>query len=192
MGVIKDLTGSFSGGLQLLSGFGMIAKRGTGTIVVLVTEERFRMVRANNLSGSGGANQAYVLGHSDQELARLNEQARIVEPITRRFFGDAGLVSGMRVLDVGSGAGEVSFLAADLVGDTGTIVGVDRASAAVEVARARAIASGRRNVSFREGDAAEIKFDEPFDASSAALSSYFKMILRICSQSLPSTWGQEA
>jgi len=142
----------------------MIAKRGTGTIVVLVTEERFRMVRANNLSGSGGANQAYVLGHSDQELARLNEQARIVEPITRRFFGDAGLVSGMRVLDVGSGAGEVSFLAADLVGDTGTIVGVDRASAAVEVARARAIASGRRNVSFREGDLAEMKFDEPFDA----------------------------
>ena len=88
MGVIKDLTGSFSGGLQLLSGFGMIAKRGTGTIVVLVTEERFPMVRANNLSGSGVASQAYVLGHSDQELARLNEQGRIVEPITRRFFRD--------------------------------------------------------------------------------------------------------
>jgi hypothetical protein len=69
---------------------------------------------------------------------------------------------------------------------------LNASSAAVEVARARAIASGRRNVSFREGDAAEIKFDEPFDASSAALSSYFKMILRICSQSLPSTWGQEA
>jgi ubiquinone/menaquinone biosynthesis C-methylase UbiE len=122
------------------------------------------MVRANNRSGDGGANQAYVLGHSDQELARLNEQARIVEPITQRFFREAGLITGMRVLDVGSGAGDVSFLASDLVGDTGTIVGVDRASAAVEVARARAIASGRRNVSFREGDPAEMKFDEPFDA----------------------------
>jgi ubiquinone/menaquinone biosynthesis C-methylase UbiE len=122
------------------------------------------MVRANNRSGDGGANQAYVLGHSDQELARLNEQARIVGPITRRFFAGAGLVRGMRVLDVGSGAGDVSFLAADLVGDTGGIVGVDRSPAAVEVARARADAARRRNVSFREGDPAEMKFDEPFDA----------------------------
>jgi len=122
------------------------------------------MIRANSRGGDGSANQAYVLGHSDQELARLNEQARIVEPITRRFFGDAGLVPGMRVLDVGSGAGDVSFLAADLVGDTGAIIGVDRSSAAVEVARARAIASGRRNVTFREGGPAEMKFDEPFDA----------------------------
>jgi hypothetical protein len=44
-----------------------------------------------------GPNQAYVLGHSDQELPRLNEQARIVEPITRRFFREAGLVPGLRV-----------------------------------------------------------------------------------------------
>jgi SAM-dependent methyltransferase len=101
-----------------------------------------------------GPNQAYVLGHSDQELARLNEQARIVDPITRRFFREAGLVPGMRVLDVGSGAGDVSFLAADLVGDSGAIVGVDRSSAA----------GGRRNVFFREGDPVEMTFDEPFDA----------------------------
>jgi ubiquinone/menaquinone biosynthesis C-methylase UbiE len=118
----------------------------------------------SNPGGDGGPNQAYVLGHSDQELARLSEQARIVEPITRRFFREAGLVPGMRVLDVGSGAGDVSFLAADLVGDAGAIVGVDRSSAAVEVARARAVASRRRNVSFREGDPVEMTFDEPFDA----------------------------
>ena len=111
-----------------------------------------------------GSNQAYVLGHSDQELARLNEQARIVEPITRRFFREAGLVPGMRVLDVGSGAGDVSFLVADLVGDSGAIVGVDRSSAAVAAARARAFAGGRRNVFFREGDPVEMTFDEPFDA----------------------------
>ena len=73
----------------------------------------------NDPGGDHGPNQAYVLGHSDQELARLNEQARIVEPITRRFFREAGLAPGMRVLDVGSGAGDVSFLAADLVADSG-------------------------------------------------------------------------
>jgi len=61
----------------------------------------------NNPGVDRDPNQAYVLGHSDQELARLSEQARIVEPITRRFFREAGLVPGMRVLDVGSGAGDV-------------------------------------------------------------------------------------
>jgi ubiquinone/menaquinone biosynthesis C-methylase UbiE len=118
----------------------------------------------SNPGGDHGPNQAYVLGHSDQELARLNKQARIVEPITGRFFREAGLVPGMRVLDVGSGAGDVSFLAADLVGDSGAIVGVDRSSAAVAAARARAVAGGRRNVFFREGDPVEMTFDEPFDA----------------------------
>jgi 2-polyprenyl-3-methyl-5-hydroxy-6-metoxy-1,4-benzoquinol methylase len=118
----------------------------------------------SNPGGDHGPNQVYVLGHSDQELDRLSEQARIIEPITRRFFCEAGLVPGMRVLDVGSGAGDVSFLAADLVGDSGAIVGVDRSSAAVAVARARAVAGGRRNVFFREGDPIEMTFDEPFDA----------------------------
>jgi hypothetical protein len=75
----------------------------------------------NNRNVEHSSSQIYVLGHSDQELARLNEQHRIVEPITRRFFLEAGLAPGMRVLDVGSGAGDVSFLASDLVGDTGII-----------------------------------------------------------------------
>ena len=122
-------------------------------------------------------NQVYILGHSDQELARLNEQHRIVEPITRRFFREAGLASGMRVLDVGSGAGDVSFLASDLVGDTGTIVGVDRSSTAVAAASATAIKEGRRNVSFREGDPIEMTFDEPFDAVIVVLSYHSKVIL---------------
>lgn len=58
----------------------------------------------------------YVLGHSDDELNRLAVQARLIEPITRRFFVEAGICAGMSVLDVGSGAGDVSFLIADLVG----------------------------------------------------------------------------
>ena len=44
----------------------------------------------------------------------------------------------MRVLDVGSGAGDVAFLAAALVGLTGEVVGVDRALRGVETARERA------------------------------------------------------
>jgi SAM-dependent methyltransferase len=106
----------------------------------------------------------YVLGHSDRELERLNEQARLIDPITRRFLCAAGIVPGMRVLDVGSGAGDLALLAADLVGDGGEVVGTDRSPAALATARRRAEARPLRNVTFREGDPAEMTFDRPFDA----------------------------
>jgi len=70
----------------------------------------------------------------------------------------------MRVLDVGSGAGDVAFLAADLVRDMGQVVGVDRAPAALVAARGRADALSLRNVSFREGDPADMTCEQPFDA----------------------------
>ncbi len=107
---------------------------------------------------------AYVLGHSDRELNRLSVQARLVDPITRRFFLDAGIVPGMRVLDVGSGVGAVAFLAAEIVGVEGEVVGTDRSSTALDVARDRAEARSLRNVSFCEGDPAEMTFEQPFDA----------------------------
>ena len=70
----------------------------------------------------------------------------------------------MRVLDVGSGAGHVAFLAAEIVGGTGEVVGVDRSVEAVTAASAEAAARGLGNVSFRDGDPAELAFDRPFDA----------------------------
>lgn len=108
---------------------------------------------------------SYVLGHSDRELTRLEAQAQLVEPITRRFLLAAGISAGMRVLDVGSGAGDVAFLLADLVGETGEVVGVDRSAAALSVARVRADERGIVNVSFLEGDPTSIAFAEPFDAA---------------------------
>jgi SAM-dependent methyltransferase len=107
---------------------------------------------------------SYVLGHSDRELERLNRQARLVDPITRRFLCAAGIVPGMRVLDVGSGAGDVAILAADLVGTAGEVVGTDRSPAALATARRRAESRSLRNVAFREGDPTEMIFDRPFDA----------------------------
>jgi ubiquinone/menaquinone biosynthesis C-methylase UbiE len=106
----------------------------------------------------------YVLGHSDRELDRLQTQARLIDPVTRRFFHEAGVGPGMRVLDVGSGAGDVAFLVADLIGESGEVVGADLVAAALETARTRAAARSLRNVSFRMGDPAEMTFERPFDA----------------------------
>jgi SAM-dependent methyltransferase len=105
-----------------------------------------------------------VFGHSELELRRLAFQASLLNPVTRRLLVDAGVTSGMRVLDVGTGVGDVAFLVAELVGDTGSVVGVDRAAAAVAVARRRAEQASLANVSFVEGDPAELTFTDRFDA----------------------------
>lgn len=69
------------------------------------------------------------------------------------------------MFDVGSGAGDVAFLAAELVGSTGEVIGLDRSREALEVARARVAGRSLSNVSFLQGDPATIAFDRPFDAA---------------------------
>src|SRR5215204_2398369 len=92
------------------------------------------------------------MGRSEAEAHRLMLQARLLDRPTRRFLGDVGLAPGMTVLDVGSGVGDVAFAAADLVGPTGRVIGVDANPTIVETARARAQAEDRENVTFVAGD----------------------------------------
>src|SRR3984893_10702010 len=106
----------------------------------------------------------YALGHSEEELERLSRQAQVFEPFTRQLLQQAGLSTGMRVLDVGCGGGDVAFLAAGIVGPSGEVIGVDRAAAAVHRARARVQARHLENVKFLEGDPTEMQFDRLFDA----------------------------
>jgi SAM-dependent methyltransferase len=106
----------------------------------------------------------YALGHSDQELERLNAQARAFEPLTRRLLLDAGITSGMRVLDIGSGGGDVSVLLATLVGPSGSVVGVDTSADAVSHATSRAAAEGITNVSFCASELSSLPFGRDFDA----------------------------
>ena len=77
----------------------------------------------------------------------------------------AGITTGMKVLDVGCGAGDVALLAARLVGPTGSVVGVDNNPAVVETARQRACAAGLSNVSFVPGDLRDVELDNDFEAA---------------------------
>lgn len=106
----------------------------------------------------------YVLGHADAEVRRLLLQGRLYDHYTEEALRLAGLRPGMRVLDIGSGPGDVSFVAARLVGPTGTVLGVDAAPAMVELARARAHEKGLSTVRFTLNAVDTIVLDEPVDA----------------------------
>lgn len=79
----------------------------------------------------------YALGSSDLEHERLMVQARMLRPWTERFLRAGGLAPGMSVLDLGSGIGDVSMLAASIVGPTGQVTGIDRDEVITAKARRR-------------------------------------------------------
>lgn len=112
------------------------------------------------------AGQDYVFdAGASEEAQRLLSQATIADPMTRRFLVEAGLAPGMRVLDLGSGAGNVAMLAAELVGPGGSVVGVDRDPEAVDRARRLIAANGLSNVEVRVADVQTLEGVEAgFDA----------------------------
>jgi SAM-dependent methyltransferase len=112
----------------------------------------------------GPAPQAYALGYSDVEFKRLESQGKLIRGLTEDVLRRAGLRAGMRVLDIGSGAGDVSLLAAELVGPSGRVLGIDRSADAAAVAQRRAAAAGFDHVRFAAADLDTFAPDETFDA----------------------------
>jgi len=111
----------------------------------------------------GNSDSGYQFASSD-ELARLEVQGSALGPATRIILGAAGIRPGMRVLDLGCGVGDVAFVAAELVGPDGRVVGVDRWPEAIARARLRAGQAGLAQVQFVEGDIREPVPGGPFDA----------------------------
>ena len=109
----------------------------------------------------------YLLGHADAEVRRLMLQARLYDGYTEHVLRLAGLRPGMRVLDVGCGPGDVSFVAARLVGPQGAVIGIDAADI-IELARSRAAEQGFSSVRFEQTTVGDFvldrSLDEPIDA----------------------------
>lgn len=91
------------------------------------------------------------LGYSQEELEIIPTEANLAlgcgNPTAL-----ANLREGEVVLDLGSGAGFDCFLAANQVGPSGQVIGVDMTSEMIEKARRNASKSGASNVEFRLGE----------------------------------------
>jgi SAM-dependent methyltransferase len=113
---------------------------------------------------SSSSPDGYALGRSTAETERLIAQHQLYGPFTRQFLSAAGIAAGMKVLDLGSGAGDVALLLADLVGPQGRVVGIDANEDILAVAADRVRAAGWSTVSFDPGTLADLELDRDFDA----------------------------
>ena len=105
----------------------------------------------------------YILGHAAPEIQRLKTQAEILRPITERLLLNAGIQPGMRILDIGCGAGDVAMLAAEKVGAAGSVVAIDRSPEDLRIARDRAQASGLPHIAFEMASAEAFVNKDLFD-----------------------------
>ncbi len=101
---------------------------------------------------------SYVHGTDAVEQQRLDLMNRIInEPSLREL----NLTPGQRVLDVGSGTGQFSRLMARVVGEAGTVIGIEREEKQRATAERLAEAAGETGlVEFRRGDALDLPLAE--------------------------------
>jgi len=121
------------------------------------------------VASDGDPTDAYPLGYTDHEFARLERQGAIFREFTSDVLRRAGLTPGMRVLDIGCGVGDVSLLAAELVGPSGSVLGVDRSQESIAVATRRVTATGyAERINFVVGELGDFlsarQGTAPFDA----------------------------
>ncbi len=108
--------------------------------------------------------RGYVLGHDEQELQRLKNQGDTYRSVTEQAIRLSGVGPGMRVVDIGCGAGDVTLLLASIVGPGGEVIAVDTAREAVEATRQRVDEAGQSNVHFLCEDAGTLMLEAPVDA----------------------------
>lgn len=106
----------------------------------------------------------YVMGHTDHERRRLALQAAVLNPLTDALLRRAGISAGMHVLELGCGVGEVSLIAARLVGPHGRLHCLDFDPKALEIARGRIRSAAHDHVTFEQVDIHEHTPARPYDA----------------------------
>ena len=97
-----------------------------------------------------GRRLTQIVGYKDEWFTGVSERAIESFAGTGNPFAMGELAAGEWVVDVGSGGGIDSLVAARMVGPSGKVVGIDMTPAMLEKARTAAVESGVGNVEFRE------------------------------------------
>lgn len=101
------------------------------------------------------ADASYIIQGGSKGSDRLNVLANATWPTSREFLVRAGLRAGMSCLDVGCGNGEISVRLANLIGGYTSVLGVDRDSAKIHIARQKARELGLSQSRFEVCDVME-------------------------------------
>ena len=128
-----------------------------------IVRDSYGKIAAGNSCGCGCGGSAEKVsknvGYSTEEIGAVPEGANLGlgcgNPVVL-----ASLKEGERVLDLGSGAGFDCFLAANRVGKSGKVIGVDMTPEMVEKARKNASKGGYENVEFRQGEIESLPVDD--------------------------------
>ena len=124
-------------------------------------------IRKKYASVSAEPDQHFVFptgGSWAEDLGYPDELANVPETAVQSFAGVANpfslgpLEPSARVLDLGSGAGTDSLVAAQMVGPQGHVTGIDMTPEMLATARAAAAEMGATNVEFVESEAERLPF----------------------------------
>jgi arsenite methyltransferase len=107
-----------------------------------------------------GRRLAHLLGYPEEWLIGLPESSIASFAGTGNPFSLGALNPGDKVVDIGSGAGFDSLIAARMVSPYGQVVGVDMTAAMIEKARSAAQEAGISNVEFRQGYAETLSVED--------------------------------
>lgn len=81
---------------------------------------------------------SYILLNAEAEEERLALQHSLIEEETRAHLQSSGLAPGMRVLELGCGTGELTFLIASIIGPNGVIIAIDVDQSQLDILKHRA------------------------------------------------------
>jgi arsenite methyltransferase len=105
---------------------------------------------------------------------RFYDNIEFIRRPAERLVTRAKLAEGQRVLDVACGTGLATMLAAEVVGGTGRVTGIDIDEKWLVVAKEKAASVGLSNVDYQVGDAESLEFDDSyFDAIICASSIFY-------------------
>jgi SAM-dependent methyltransferase len=98
------------------------------------------------------ADRDYILGTHEEEISRLGLQHDVWRPAVLDCWRRAGITAGKRVLDIGAGPGYAAIDLAEIVGQRGEVVALERSSNFVNAFREMVRARSLANVQIHEID----------------------------------------